>query len=199
MEGKGKLEKIMEVLGLSKEADEVKLETVEVKAEAQKLDNGTMIEADSFEAEQEVFIVSDEDRVAMPVGEYKFEDGRVMVVEVEGVIASIGEASEEAPAEEEVEQSSEFVTVEDFNNAIKDIKAMLTSHDEEVLKKHETEKAELSSQVDELKVELSEVPAAKKINSSPEAKQTEVKFNKISPNRRQTTQDRVMDMLFKIK
>ena len=43
---------------------------VEVKFEQMKLDNGTALEADSFEAGNEVFIVNEEERIALPVGEY---------------------------------------------------------------------------------------------------------------------------------
>lgn len=206
-DNKSKLTQIKELLGLSKEVkEEVVLEQVEVKAEEvvetkleqSKLENGTVLEADSFEAGANISIVSDDERVALPVGEYKLEDGRVLIVIEEGLIDSIGEAAESEESEE-VEQGAEFVTIEDFNKAINEIKEMLTSHDEEILKKHETEKSELSAQVENLKTELSEVPASKKINSSPEAKETKINLNIISPNRRQTTQDRVMDMLFKNK
>lgn len=207
-DNKSKLTQIKELLGLSKEVkEEVVLEQVEVKAEEvvetkleqSKLENGTVLEADSFEAGANISIVSDDERVALPVGEYKLEDGRVLIVIEEGLIDSIGEAAAESEESEEVEQGAEFVTIEDFNKAINEIKEMLTSHDEEILKKHETEKSELSAQVENLKTELSEVPASKKINSSPEAKETKINLNIISPNRRQTTQDRVMDMLFKNK
>lgn len=205
MEVNDKLKKIGELLGIVK-TEEVQLENVEVKAEEivavkleqANLDNGTVLEAEMFEAGQDVFIVSDDERVPVPVGEYKLEDGRMLVIEADGIIASIGDAPEEEAPSEEVEQSNDFVTVEDFNNAINEIKALLTSHDEEILKQHETEKAELSSQVESLKTDLSEVPASKKINSSPEVKETEVKMNIISANRRPTTGDRVTNMLNKL-
>lgn len=210
MESKSKLEQIKDLLfGDSKQevkdvqlevAEVVVEETVEVKLEQAKLENGTVIEAEMFEAGQDVFIVSDEEKVPLPVGEYKLEDGKSLVVSEEGVIDSIGEASEEeAPAEEEVEQASEFVTVDEFNKAISEIKSLLTSHDEEILKKHETEKAELSATVDNLETKLSEAPAASKINSSPEAKEKSINMNIISPNRRQNTADRVFDMIFNKK
>ncbi|GAH09040.1 unnamed protein product, partial [marine sediment metagenome] len=171
---------------------------VEVKLEQANLENGTVIEADSFESGNDVFIVSDEEKVPLPVGDYNLEDGRVLVVSEEGVIDSIGEAQEEAP-EEEVEQASEFVTVEDFNQAISEIKSLLTSHEEEILKKHETEKAELSATVESLETELADTPAANKINSSPEAKEKNTNMNIISPNRRKSTKDVVYDMIFKNK
>ena len=79
---------------------------MEVKLETMKLVNGTEIEAEVFEAGAEVFIVSEEEKVALPVGEYELEGGQVLVVAEEGVISEIKDAAqeEEAPVEEEVEE-----------------------------------------------------------------------------------------------
>jgi len=73
------------------------------------LENGTILEAEEFAPENEVFIVSGEERVAAPAGEYKLEDGRILVIVEEGMISDIVEekVEEEAPAVEEVEMQSE--------------------------------------------------------------------------------------------
>ena len=73
---------------------------LEVKLEDMKLENGTVISADSFEKDKEVFIVTDDEKVAMPVGEYMLEDGRLLVVSEEGVIADVREVADEVPAKE---------------------------------------------------------------------------------------------------
>ena len=103
MKSQETLSKIMELLNLQ---DEVKLESM-------KLENGTTIEAEAFEANQEVFIVTEEDeRIALPIGEYELEDGMILVVAEEGIIAEVKEAAaeEEAPAEEPAqEEASEEV------------------------------------------------------------------------------------------
>lgn len=78
---------------------------MEVKLATMKLENGTEIEAEAFEAENEVFIVSEEEKVALPVGEYELEDGKILVVVEEGIISEIKEKEEEA--EEEVEEETE--------------------------------------------------------------------------------------------
>ena len=84
---------------------------VEVKFEQMKLDNGTALEADSFEAGNEVFIVNEEERIAVPVGEYTMDDSRVLIVLEEGIIAEIREASIEEEVEVEVEvEASESAT-----------------------------------------------------------------------------------------
>ena len=80
---------------------------MEVKLETMKLANGTEIEAEVFEAEAEVFIVSEEERVALPIGEYELEDGKILVVVEEGIISEMKdkeEEVEEAPVEAEVEE-----------------------------------------------------------------------------------------------
>ena len=74
---------------------------IEVKLEEQKLENGTRIESESFEKGKEIFILTDDEKVAMPVGEYMLEDGRLIVVKEEGIIDDIREASDEVPQKEE--------------------------------------------------------------------------------------------------
>ena len=73
---------------------------IEVKLEETKLENGTIVSAESFEKGKEIFIVTDDEKVAMPVGEYLLEDGRLVVVEEEGQIADVREVSDEVPAKE---------------------------------------------------------------------------------------------------
>ena len=87
------ISKIKDVLNLSEE----------VKLEQQALENGTVLEAEAFEAGNEVFIVTEDEKVAVPVGEYELEDGKILVVAEEGLIAEIKEAAaEEEVVEEEV-------------------------------------------------------------------------------------------------
>ena len=74
---------------------------IQVELEERKLENGTVVEAESFEKGQEIFIVTEDEKVAMPVGEYILESGELVVVEEEGVIADVREVSDEAPEKEE--------------------------------------------------------------------------------------------------
>lgn len=91
------LNAIKVALGIETEA-EVSLATM-------KLDDGvTVIEAEVFEAGNAVMIVTeDEQKIALPVGDYKLEDGTMLIVAEEGVIAEIKEeqAEDEAPETEE--------------------------------------------------------------------------------------------------
>lgn len=89
---------------------------MEVKLEQMKLADGvTVIEADAFEPNMEVFVVTeDEQKIAVPVGEYELEDGRILVVVEEGIISEIKEVAteEEAPVEEEVEATATATATE---------------------------------------------------------------------------------------
>lgn len=179
---------------------------MEVKLSQMKLENGTVIEADAFEPEMAVFIVNEEDRIAMPVGEYLLEDGMLLKVEVEGVIAAIEmpeevmpEAEVETPeVEVEVEASAPVATpkrivesvskemffseIEKLRNEIAELKGVKLSADEEDLTD-----ADLKSK----EVELSVEP----LTHSPEVKAPQVQ--KFASSRPMTTQDRVMAKLFK--
>ena len=81
---------------------------IEVKLEEMKLENGTVITADSFEKDKEVFIVTDDEKVAMPVGEYILEDGKLLIVTEEGLISDVKDFSDDVPAEESEEITSDL-------------------------------------------------------------------------------------------
>jgi hypothetical protein len=85
---------------------------LEVGLEEKKLDNGTVLEAEVFEAGSEVFIVTEDEKVALPIGEYTLEDGTMLLIEEEGIIASIGEVEAETEVEEEVEAEEEIIEEE---------------------------------------------------------------------------------------
>lgn len=96
MNNKAILNKVKELLGM------------EVKLEQRKLEDGvTVIEADAFEPDNEVMIVTeDEQMIPLPVGEYVMEGGeQVLVVTEEGLISEI-KAKEEEVEEEVVEEEA---------------------------------------------------------------------------------------------
>ena len=164
-------------------------QTQEVKLAQAKLDNGTVLEAEAFESGNEVFIVSDDEKVAVPVGEYLMEDGQILVVSEEGVIGEI--KSEEAKEEEEVEATEEIEEVE-AEYATKDELAEVKSMLEEI-KAMIDKKEEMSEVEEQVKEELSETPASEPITNNPEPKQ---KVNlKYSQNRKQSTFDKVMNKI----
>lgn len=168
---------------------------MEVKLAQMKLKDGvTVIEANAFEMDNNVFIVNGEDRIPVPVGEYELEDGMILVVAVEGVIAEIKEAivEEETPeAEVEVEVEAQAETVATPKRIVESVsKEMFFSE----IEKLRTEIAELKL-AKEVKEELSSDVVVEPLTHSPEVK-SEVRINKISNNRQMTTQDIVMAKLF---
>jgi len=164
-------------------------------AQMKLMDGVTVLEADAFEMDNAIFIVNGEERVPMPVGEYELEDGMILVVAVEGVIAEIKEAEaevEEAPeAEVEVEVEAQA--------AVATPKRIVESVSKEMffaeIEKLRTEIAELKSVKEVVKEELSSEVVVEPLTHSPEVK-NEVKLNRISTNRQMTTQDIVMSKLF---
>lgn len=184
------LNKVKEVLGV-----ELSEENQEVKLAQATLENGTIIEAEEFAEGKEVFIVTEDERVPLPVGNYKLEDGQELIIEEEGIIKSIGEATEEAPAEEEVEAADEelaYATKEDLaevKSMIDEIKAMMDKKDE--LSVEET----VENIVEEVKEELSQV---EKVNHNPEANADKA-LNLYSQKSGNSTMDRVLQKISNIK
>jgi len=175
------LNKVKAVLGL------------EVKMEQLKMENGTVLEADKFEVGQPVFILTEDEKVALPVGEYELEDNRVLKVEEEGVIASLEELQEEEEVvedetTEETEETEEveFVSKEEFVVALEEIKAMiedLKAGYEEKMSEDVVEETTENEEQEELKAELSK-PATEPFKHSPEktAEREQVRFAKNRPH-----------------
>jgi len=157
-----------------------------------KLENGTVLEAEAFEAGKEIFILTDDEKVAVPVGEYQMEDGQILVVSEEGLIGEIksAEQEEEVEASDEVEEQLEeeveakYATKEELaevKSLVEEIKTMIEN------------KEEMSEVEEQVKEELSETPATEAITHNPEPKkQVNLKF---AQNRKQGTIDRVMQKL----
>ena len=198
MSAKVQINKIKTLLGL------------EVKLEQMKLENGTVLEAEAFEAGVEVFIVNEEDRIAVPMGEYILEDGKVLIIAEDGIIGEIKEMEEEAPTEEsapeveiEVEAEAEtsapkkvvesitkemfFSEIEKLRNEIAELKAAKVEVKEEV---------ELSAEVkEEVAVELS-ADEAQPLKHNPEGSVEKKQTNLFSQKAPKTTRDLVFSKIF---
>ena len=202
MKSNNVIEKIKDVLNLNEK----------VKLEQTKLENGTIIEADSFEEGNEVFIVSEDQLVAMPVGEYILEDTRLLVVEEEGLIADVREVSDEVPSKETEEGEEELkeedddyaeeadvadwkgmeIRIKNLEDAIADIKSEEGLKEElSAIEKGNNLTVELSQEIPvEVQAELNE-PSADPIVSNPNSFKTLSKF-KVGANRKANTMDRVL-------
>jgi hypothetical protein len=177
---------------------------MEVKLEQMKLVDGmTIVEADAFEAGMEIFIITeDEQKIALPIGSYEMENGFVLVVEEEGIIASYMEApaqEEEAPevepeaeveveaqAEQPVKKTVESIVKETFFSEIEALKQ------ENIELKAQLEKLSEQPKEEVLEVELAEEP--KPISFNPENESPSVNF-KFGQNRPMSTLDRVMSKI----
>ena len=128
---------------------------LDVKLEEMKLENGTVVEAESFEKGKEIFIKTDDEKVAMPVGEYILEDGKLLVVEEEGIIADMRDVSDEVPAKEEEETEDlehtpdhKYMTKEEAENLYKKV-AELEEAIKEMKKDSPAEEVEANSEIEE--------------------------------------------------
>jgi len=155
------LSKIKNIVGV--ELSEEKTELAEMV-----LENGTILVAESFEAGKSIFIKTEEEEIALPIGEYELEDGKILIVSEEGLIDSIKEAaaaeeaveeelsketvSEELETELEEEEEMKYVTKEEFSLAMNELKEMIEKmgnkeEKEELSKvKQEVEEVELSAE-----------------------------------------------------
>ena len=195
------LNKVRVLLGM-----EVKLETMKL------MDGVTVLEADNFETKRyedensapEVFVVTEDDqKIPVPVGEYEMEDGRILVVEVEGIVKEVKEKMEEEPAMEEeptveVEVEAKETSAPTPKKTIESVvKESFFSEIEALKKENETLKAELSKLnkvVENTEVELSEEP--KPISFNPE-NVNPVEITKIASKRGRTIMDSVMSKINK--
>jgi len=144
---------------------------LEVKLEQMKLDNGAILEAEVFEAGAEVFVVADEERVAVPVGEYEAE-GKTIIVSEEGIIGEVKEASAEEEAVEETE--AEEVVEEELATETASPKKIVKSISEEMFF---SEIEKLRTEINELKLSKTEVVVEEVVELSEEVK--EVKEEKV--------------------
>jgi len=171
------LNRIAALLGMNK----VELATMKLA------DGVTTLEADAFESGMEVVIITeDEQRVPVPVGEYELEDGMILVVAQEGIIAEI-KAKEEAPIEEapapeaeapmvEEEMSDDAIPVAPKKVIKSTIEEMLFSKIEELKAENDALKAKLSEQPVVEEAPVVDEPAAKPISHNPEKPVAPISF-----------------------
>jgi hypothetical protein len=190
---------------------------MEVKLEQMKLTDGvSVLEADAFEAGNEVFIVTEDDqRIAVPVGEYDLENGMVLVVAEEGMIAEIkekeveeeeapeveveveggGKIEEEMAAEAAPKKTVESIIKETFFSAMEKLQA-----ENDALK---AELAKFTAQTPEVVAEeaapvelAAEEVEPKPIQHNPENAQP-VELFKLAPRKTRTTIDSIFEKLNK--
>jgi hypothetical protein len=183
---------------------EVKLETIKL------IDGITIFEADTFETDKEVFIVTeDEQKIPVPVGEYELEDGRILVVIEEGIISELKEKAdevEEEVIEEEAKSEEGYKEDEEEMKATPSAKKTIESVVKETffaeIEKLTQENIELKaklenlSKVDEVAVEATELSEVKPIAFNPE-NTNEVETFVYGSKRPKTIMDTILEKINK--
>jgi hypothetical protein len=179
---------------------------MEVKLETMKLMDGiTIFEADAFEMDKEVFIVTeDEQKIPVPIGEYELEDGRILVVEVEGIILEIKEVATEEEVVEEAPAVEEEVEAQATPSAKKTIESVVKETFFAEIEKLTQENIELKAQleklskVDEVTTEVTELADVKPIAFNPE-NTNEVEHFQYGSKRPRTTMDSILEKISNLK
>lgn len=172
---------------------ELALTPEKVELATMVLADGAQLEAEVFEAGANVFLVDGEgEKVAVPVGEYKLEDNRILVIEEEGIIKEIKEAEMEESVEVEIEAAEEEAPAAEMT--IGDLVGMIEGLREEVeMMKQKMEEIPVAEVKEETEVAMA---AQKPMVAAPVEKKHELKFH-IGAERAATTKDRVFSKLFK--
>lgn len=184
----------------------------EVKLMQATLDNGTVIEAESWEAGEPVFIVTEEETIPLPEGSYTTEEGVQIVVQEEGIIAEVMKGDK--PGEEEMSEEPKYVTHADLEKALNSFAEKLAAEKVEQAKeepkqeakeekveasKQEAEEAKQEAKEEATELSAEDMPAAKAIKPNPERESAKKHTNLFSQKRTKTTKDLVFAKIANIK
>lgn len=199
--------KATEILNKIKGIVGVELAEESVNLAEMKLENGTVLVAEEFKAGEAIFIKSEDEQIALPVGEYKLENEMILVVKEEGLISEIKEveAEKEEEEKEEVEaadhkdeekEEMRYVTKEEFNKAVDEIKAMIDKmgKDKEEMSE-ETATEEVKEELQETELSATKEEAVEPIKHNPETEQNKKGKFLFGQKRTETTMDRVFSKI----
>lgn len=157
---------------------------MEVKLATMKLSDGvTVLEAEMFEAGAEVFVLAEDQKIALPVGEYELEDGKILVVQQEGIIAEV----KEAPAQEEeapMEQPEAEIPVEaeaEVSTPKKTVESIIKETFFAEMEKLKAENEELKSKLETLSATNPEEVTAEVTEETTATTTTEVELEEVKP------------------
>jgi len=159
MEYKSKKNLIKAALGFQVNLAQMKLE-----------DGVTIVEAEAFEPDYSIGIVTADGIVPLPVGEYTLEDGKILSVKVEGIISEVKDAM---PGEAPMPEAPVEINVEADSQAPQPKRVVESVSKETFFAEIEKLRTELSAQINELKAENEALKAEKlalevKLNSQEE-------------------------------
>ena len=191
MDSTSKINKIKALLGMN------------VEFETKTLENGTTFESESFSQGQEVFILTEDEKIPVPVGEYSFTDGYTLKVEEEGVVASLGNYEDKKKEEEEMEDAEERrekkgeADVQDWAGMEKRIKNLEDAvadlkKDKESKMEEEEEEKEMKEEKEELSAQASVEP----FKHSPEKESQKTQLTTWGNKKRMSVEERVFNQIF---
>jgi len=170
-----------------------------VELEQQTLENGTIVEADSFAVGEAIFAIDGDNKSPLEIGEYVMADGTKLYVTEIGIIGEVEalkyEEKEEELSTEKVEETSETI-VEELAEVPPTIEEVIAKVMEAVQPKID----ELQAKIDELmggqtamKETLSSVSATKPTIHKPKER---VKLSEVKvANNTSATEARIMALL----
>lgn len=139
----------------NKQTEAVVVEMAQIKL----IDGVTILEAEAFEAGQAVFVVAENgDKVPAPIGEHELEDGKILVITEEGMIAEIKEKVVEDVTEETADVEMNTDENEKFVNMLRE---MFTQFSKQVATEIEAIKVEMKSEIENVKSTKEIKPSAK--------------------------------------
>jgi len=174
--------------------------SIKVKLEQQTLENGTVVEADTFEIGQPIFAIDGDTKLPLEIGEYVMADGTKLYVTEIGIIGEL--ASPETEIVEE-ELSVDPVVETEAETVVEELAEVPPTIEEVIAKVMEALQPkidELQAKIDdlmggqtEMKATLSSVSATKATVHKPSEK-VKMSNAKIAPNK-SATEARIMAML----
>lgn len=175
---------------------------MEVKLAQMKLADGvTILEFDSLEVGKEVFIVSENGNVPLPMGEYELEDGNILEVYEDGIIGEVKSKEEEQPPLEEEEPAMPVEASVEPQQAVKKvIKSTIEEQHFAEIEKLKAEIVELKSMIEQKEevkeevIELAQEEEVKPISFNPE-NVNEIKPIKLT-SQSQSMRDKILNTIY---
>lgn len=175
---------------------------MDVKLAQMKLADGvTILEFDSLEVGKEVFIVSENGNVPLPMGEYELEDGNILEVYEDGIIGEVKAKEEEAePIEEPEAEMPVEASVEAPQQSVKKvIKSTIEEQHFAEIEKLKAEIVELKAMIEvkEEVIELAQEEEVKPISFNPE-NVNEIKAVKLT-SQKLSSRDKILNTIYNNK
>lgn len=178
---------------------------MEVKLAQMKLADGvTILEFDSLEVGKEVFIVSENGNVHLPMGEYELEDGNILEVYKNGIIGEVKSKEEEQPPLEEEEPAMPVEASVEPQQAVKKvIKSTIEEQHFAEIEKLKAEIVELKSMIEQKEevkeevIELAQEEEVKPISFNPE-NVNEIKAVKLT-SQKLSSRDKILNTIYNNK